>query len=274
MEFSVLMSVYEKETAQNLKQCLDSVLINQSILPNEVVLVKDGKLTDELDSLIDNYKERFNTILKIVELEKNSGLGEALNVGLKYCSYELVARMDSDDISTFNRFKYQLDAFKGNNDLDMVGGYISEFFSIPEKIEFVRKVPTSFLEIKKMLKTRNPINHVSVMFKKSAVIEAGGYRTLLFLEDYYLWVRMVAKEMNIQNISENLVLVRTGESMFKRRSNKEYISSWIYLQKIMLKESLINRVEYLRNAINIIVFIYIPPKAKKYIYKRFLRSNV
>lgn len=272
-KFSVLISVYEKETTQNLREALDSVFINQEVLPSEVVLVKDGKLTKELDFLINEYKKKFGNKFKIVTLEKNVGLGEALNIGIGYCSFELIARMDSDDISCSHRFKLQLEEFKKEKGLDLVGGHIAEFFLDLNKIETIRKVPLTFKDIKNRLKIRNPINHVTVMFKKSSVIKAGGYKPLLFLEDYYLWMRMIAKEMNIKNIDEILVLVRTGDNMFKRRSNRESINSWIYLQKKMLKESIITKWEFLRNVFNIIIFVNTPPNLKKHIYKFFLREK-
>lgn len=273
MKFSVLISVYEKENHHYFKQALDSILVNQSIIPNELVIVKDGPLTKQLEDVIEAYHERFSSIIKVIQLDTNSGLGEALRIGLEECSFEIVARMDSDDINHYLRFEKQLKFFEKNLEIDLVGTNIAEFFDTLDNIKFIRKVPTTNYEIKKMAKRRNPINHVSVMFKKSAVIESGSYEHLFFLEDYYLWIRLIARGFNLANIDEALVYVRTGEDMFKRRSNPEYIKSWFKLQKKMKEYQLINGVDFLINMIYISVFIYIHPKLKEYIYRWFLRNS-
>jgi glycosyltransferase involved in cell wall biosynthesis len=273
MNFSVLISVYIKEKPQYLNDALKSLLEDQSLKPNEVVIVKDGPLTNDLEMVIGKYKTKFQSIVKIVGLDSNRGLGKALKIGLDYCSFDLVARMDSDDICHDLRFEKQIKLFTENPKLDIVGANIAEFFDHPNKVEFVREVPTFQDEIIKMLKRRNPINHVSVMFRKSSVIKAGSYKHLYFLEDYYLWVRMLAQGFNVQNVDETLVYVRTGENMFIRRSNPEYIKSWFVLQKEMKRYNLIGNIDFLINMMNIIGFIYMPPSLKRYLYSLFLRKS-
>jgi glycosyltransferase involved in cell wall biosynthesis len=273
MEFSVLMSVYEKDNHNFLIEALDSILVNQTVVPNELVLVKDGPLTMLLDEVITSYQTNFPLIIKVISQPTNKGLGEALRIGLNSCNFEIIARMDSDDISHHLRFEKQLEILQKNRKLDLVGSNIAEFFETPAKINFIRKVPLSIDNIKKMIKRRNPINHVSVMFKKSAVLNSGGYRHLPFIEDYYLWVRMLANGSNLINMDETLVFVRTGKDMFKRRSNPIYIQSWYILQKYMYKYNLINIMDIIINMVNIVIFTYTPVTLKKYIYKYFLRSS-
>lgn len=272
MEFSVLISVYSKENPKFFDEALKSTLVNQSVTPNEVVIVKDGPLTDSLDAVIETYKEAYSSIVKVVELETNKGLGEALKIGVQSCSFDIIARMDSDDINDKLRFEKQLSVFKENSEIALVGTNIAEFFGTKNKIEFVKKVPVSLDEIKKMAIRRNPINHVSVMFKKKAVLDSGNYKHLYYLEDYYLWIRMLAQGYILKNISETLVYVRTGEGMFKRRSNPQYIKSWLLLQREMKKYSLISNKDFLINMINIVGFIYMPVFLKKHLYKFFLRE--
>ncbi|MFJ1626536.1 glycosyltransferase [Marinilactibacillus psychrotolerans] len=274
MDFSVLMSVYNKEKGDNLNQSLESILIKQSVIPKEVILVKDGPLNGELEAVISKYLKNFPNVLKLVEIPVNVGLGEALNVGLNHCNYPYVARMDSDDICAFTRFELQTDYLKINPDIDLVGSNILEFFESPDKPVFIKKMPVSSKGIKELQKRRNPINHVTVMFKKNAVLKAGGYLHLPYLEDYYLWVRMSDINCNLTNIDEELVFVRTGNEMFKRRGNKEYIYSWYNLQKVMKNKNQISYLDFIINMINIIVFIYIPAKLKSKIYKYLLRKNV
>ncbi|MER2190034.1 MAG: glycosyltransferase [Solibacillus sp.] len=271
MNFSVLMSVYIKESPEFLKEALESILINQTLLPSEMVLVKDGPLTSELDSIINDFKGKFPTILKIVGLDNNVGLGKALNIGLQHCTNELVARMDSDDICANDRFESQIEYFKQNYNLDLVGGNIIEFYDTPSNSKLERKVPNEKTDIIKMAKRRNPINHVSVMFRKDSVIQAGGYKHLPYLEDYYLWIRMIEFGSEMANINKNLVYVRTGKAMYKRRGNKEYIKGWHKLQKEMKKMGIISNFDLMINMINIIIFIYMPAGVKEMVYKLFLR---
>lgn len=273
MKFSVLMAVYEKENPYFLSEAIESTLINQSVIPNEFVIVKDGSLTKQLDDVIGKYKKMFPSVVKVIQLDINKGLGEALRIGLENCSFDIIARMDSDDINHYLRFEKQLKVFKENPEIDLVGANIAEFFDTPDEIKFIRKVPINNFEIEKMAKRRNPINHVSVMFKKSAVINSGSYKHLYFLEDYYLWVRMLAKGYKLLNVNETLVYVRTGEKMFKRRSNPVYIKSWFYLQRKMLEYRLINEFDLVINMFNIITFIHTPYKLKKYLYRWFLRTE-
>lgn len=273
MNFSVLMSVYKNDNEIHFKESLESILVNQSLLPSEVVLVKDGPLTEGLNSTIEEYKKSHSNLIKVVVLEENKGLGEALKIGLDFCSYDIVARMDSDDISHCKRFERQLGVFQKNSEVDLVGTYIKEFFESIENIQFVREVPLDEENLLKMLKRRNPVNHVTVMFKKKSVIDSGSYKHLNYLEDYYLWVRMLNKGYKIMNISDSLVYVRTGNQMFKRRSNPKYIKSWHTLQLELKRLNFISNLEVIINMINIIIFIYTPPMIKKYIYKYLLRGK-
>lgn len=274
MKFSVLISVYEKEEPLFFEQSLRSVLIDQTKIPDELVIVKDGPLTIGLEEVINKYQDKFSNIVKIVSLKENKGLGEALKIGLEHCSHELVARMDSDDISICTRFEKQIDFMKDNPNISVVGSYISEFYSDPWDLKFTRITPQRHNDIKSMLKRRNPMNHVTVMFRKSDVQNVGGYKHLFYLEDYYLWARLIGHGFNLGNIEETLVSVRTGEDMYKRRSNPEYIKSWRLLQNEMLQMKLINHLDYLINMINIVAFIYLPSGIKENVYKILLRRKV
>lgn len=272
MQFSVLISVYYKEDSQYLDDALKSIFYSQTIIPSEVILVKDGPLTSDLDRVVDKYCSKFDNILKIICLEKNSGLGKALNIGLEYCTNEIIARVDTDDINHPQRFEKQLAVFMKNEELDVVGTFISEFENEIDNIIHVKKVPQKHTDIFRMSKKRNPMNHMSVMFKKKAVLSAGGYKELFYLEDYYLWIRMLLNKSKFYNINESLVFVRIGRDMYRRRSNLRYIKGWFYLQKKMLKQKMIRYSDLMLNMILVTVFICIPADLKGHIYKRFLRS--
>ncbi len=167
MNFSVLISVYYKEKPEYLEDAINSIF-NQTLLPKEVILVEDGKLTDELYAVINILKEKYHEI-KTVRLKENQGLGSALNEGLKYCSYDIVARMDSDDISMPNRFRLQIDFLENHPDIDIISGWIDEFYGNKENIISTRKIPEEHNDIVKFGKSRNPINHPATMFRKSII---------------------------------------------------------------------------------------------------------
>lgn len=188
----MLMSVYAREQSAYLKEALRSVF-EQTVPPSEVVLVKDGPLTTELEAVIASFAGRYKS-LKIVALTQNMGLGNALNVGLSACTYRLVARMDSDDLSLPGRFEAQLRVFDEYPDVSVVGGWISEFDKDPKDIISYRKLPQTDRELKLICQLKNPLNHMTVMFSKKDVLNAGGYQHFYLFEDYWLWVRMIKME--------------------------------------------------------------------------------
>ena len=167
--YSVLMSVYYKEKAIHLDESMQSIF-NQTILTNDFVLVCDGTLTSELDTVIGKYQKKYPNILNIKRLKTNKGLGNALNEGLNLCKNELVARMDSDDIAKIDRCEKELNAFNNNQNISIVGSAIEEFVENTNQVVNIKRVPSDYLEIIKFSKKRNPFNHPSVMFKKSDII--------------------------------------------------------------------------------------------------------
>lgn len=268
--YSVLMSVYYKENPNYLKESLLSVF-NQTIKPNEVVLIEDGNLTPELDEVISKFEKKYKNILKIIKYEKNRGLGVALRDGLLECSNEIVFRMDTDDICQKDRFEKQLKVFEEKN-VDVVGSNITEFDEEMKNITGIRVVKENSNDIKKMAKKRNPINHMTVGFKKSRVINSGNYESMLYFEDYYLWVRMIEKGYNFYNLQENLVNVRGGNSMIKRRGGIKYIRSIVAFEKTLLKMKFINFFEFLINISERIFFSIIPNNFRATLYKNVLRK--
>lgn len=268
-KFSVLMSIYYKENPIFLSEALESVF-SQTIKPDEVVLVEDGKLTDELDSVINDFSKKYSS-LRIIKFDNNRGLGEALNDGLKECKNELVFRMDTDDICRNDRFEIQLKYMEENPSVDVVGSNIFEFKNnINENMR--KKNMPSESEINTYIKKRNPINHMTVCFKKSAVIECGGYKPMLYLEDYFLWVRMIEKGKKLSNIPDELVFARIGNGFEKRRGNKKQILGWKKLQNFMLEKRMINRIRYMINILNMYLLVYCPNIVRKLGYKILLRK--
>lgn len=215
-KYSVLMSVYKNENADHLKTSIDSIL-KQTYKCEQFVIVKDGPLTEELNNVIDFYEKKHRDIIEVCVLDKNMGLGYALNEGLKKCKNQLVARMDSDDIALRDRCMKQIKVFEEHSEYDIVGTYIDEFIDEPDNIVSTRKLPITHKEIVKFARRKTPFNHPTVMYKKDAVLRCGGYSHRRRAEDLELFTKMVNKGCVGYNIPESLLLYRTNIDNFKRR---------------------------------------------------------
>lgn len=265
MQFSVLMSVYKNDDPEYLRIALDSIL-SQSVKPTEIVIVEDGPLNDGLYKVLQEY----NDLIRRVKCSENLGLGKALNRGLKECNYELVARMDADDISVNNRFELQIGLFAKYENLQLCGGQIIEFDESVSNIIGHRIVPCSFESIKIYSKKRNPFNHVTVMFKKRAVENVGGYEHMLFFEDYWLWIRMLNNNYLSMNLSDVLCFVRTGKGMIARRGGLEYAKQIIKFESSMLRNGYINILEFVNISLIRCCIAIVPFKMREMIYHFFL----
>ena len=272
-KYSVLMSVYYKEKPEYLKKAIESML-NQTVKPDEFIIVKDGPLTEDLDNVINEYVDKEKDLFTIVSLEKNLGLGLALNEGLKVARNELIARMDSDDISLPNRCEEQLGILKENSNIDIIGGDIAEFIDNEDNIIGKRIVPTQNVEIKEYMKKRCAMNHMTVMYKRKAVEESGGYKDWFWNEDYYLWIRMLENNIVFANTGTVLVHVRCGKEMYQRRGGKKYFTSEVELQKYMLNKNIISKKLYCANVIKrFIVQILLPNRIRGFIFRAFARKK-
>ena len=267
--YSVLMSVYKKEIPKYLYESLISML-NQTIKPAEIVLVKDGELTQELEDVLEQFKNE--PIIKIVSLSENKGLGEALNIGLENCNYELVARMDTDDISRSDRCEKQLEMFNKNRLLSIVSSTVAEFSTDIDNINSLKRLPTKHEDIIKFSKKRNPFNHPAVMFKKSVVQKSGGYKHFQFFEDYYLWVRMIMSGAYCANINEPLVYMRANSNMYKRRGGITYLKCIAKFRWHLKIIGFTKIDEFLLSLIGQSIVAIFPNKTRMLFYRKFLRK--
>lgn len=270
--FSVLMSVYIKEKPEYLDRALKSILIEQTLIPKEIILVEDGPITVQLKEIIEKYKMQFPNIIKSIKLENNKGLGDALNIGLKETSYDIVARMDTDDIALPQRFEKQYKVISENN-YDVVSSNVYEFENDENNIIGVKKVPESSSEILRYSKYRNPINHPAVMFRKKAVIDSGSYEKMPDFEDYYLWVKMLNRGYKFYNIQEPLLKFRTGKEMIKRRGSLRYFKNEKNFFKKLLEMKHINYIVYFRVLVMRFFFRIFPDNLRLFLYKKFLRKR-
>ena len=270
--YSVLMSVYYKENPEWLRQSIESML-NQTIITNDFVIIKDGKLTNELDEVISEYYEKYPDIFHIIELESNVGLGSALAIGVEECKNELIARMDSDDISIKDRCERQLEKFREQPELDVIGSNIAEFIDDINNVQAYRILPQTDEEIKKFARRRNPFGHPSVMLKKSKVLEAGNYRSYYLVEDYDMCVRMIENGANCYNIEEILVFMRISEDFYKRRGGIKYLNSILKFKKEQFNNGFYSKKDFIVSSFAHIVMCLIPNKMRDLLYRKVLRKK-
>lgn len=271
IQFSVAMSVYGKDDPRWVGRAVDSIL-TQTLPPDEIVLVVDGPIPEGLDTLVCGYERdpRFS----VIRLPENCGHGVARRTATERASHELIALMDSDDVACPDRFAQQIAHFRAHPDTDVLGGDIDEFIE-DESIPVSRRaVPTTDEAIKADMKKRCAMNQMTVMLRKSALEEAGGYLDWFCNEDYYLWVRMWKRGFRFANTGTVLVRVRVGEDMYRRRGGLAYFRSEKRLQKLMRREGLIGLGAYCINVSKrLAVQVLMPNALRAFVFRHFARKR-
>lgn len=269
--YSVLMSVYYKENSEYLKQTIESIQA-QTFPTDDFVLVCDGPLNQELDSVIKKKQQEMKNILNVVRLKKNAGLGNALNKGIQQCKNELVARMDSDDISYPDRCEKQLMVFNTYPEISVCSGIVEEFATNPKVVESRRVPPETQEEIREFAKVRNPFNHPCVMYKKPDVEAVGSYKDFYLLEDYYLWVRMIMAGYQGYNLQEPLLHMRAGTDMYMRRGGLKYAKTQEKLFRFMKNNGFISKGQYIKNCVIRGESSLAPNWLRKFVFEKVLRK--
>lgn len=268
-KFSVLLSFYHKENPEYFRQSLKS-LEEQTLPADETILVEDGPVTPELDKLAEDFKSRMPNV-KIIRLPMNVNLGKALNEGLKHCTNNLVARMDADDVAKKHRFETQVNFMADNPDVDIVSAWMEEFQDTPEEVFSVKSLPGNHDDIAKYLKTRNPFNHPTVMFRKDAVLKAGGYLHKPLFEDWYLWARMYLDGARFANIQESLLYFRATDEMYRRRGGFAYALQSAKFQWTLNRLGVISPFKAIQSNLLRSTVYLLPNSIRRWIYATFLR---
>lgn len=272
MSYCFLTSVYKNTKMEEMRQCVDSML-SQSLPPDQIVIVIDGPVGSELRNYISSL-EASNDVFTVLELEKNSGLGIALNEGMKLCKCELVARMDTDDICVLDRCARQVAFMNENPGVAVVGSNIPEFIGDISNVVAYRNVPETHEEICRYLKKRCPFNHMTVMLRKSEVLRAGGYLDWHYNEDSYLWARMYLAGCRFYNMQANLVFARVDDDTYKRRGGYSYFKSERNLFRFMRKHKIINAAEYATSVfIRFVIQVLMPNGLRKFVFVKLMRSK-
>ena len=271
-KFSVLISVYDREIPSRLGESLNSIVV-QSLKPDEVILVKDGPLSEGLNQVIDNFCEEHPGLLHVIQLQMNYGLGRALKVGLKSCSHDIIARMDSDDLCDYRRFEKQIGFLEQNPGVGVVGSWIAEIRDDPNFIARIRQVPSHHRNIVKNARFRNPLNHMTVVFRKKEVMRADSYNQCIFFEDYWLWMRMLQLGIKMSNISEVLVYVRSNADFYQRRGGLRYTKAELAFLYNLLRFKFISVPEFIVNLGIRVPVRLMPNSIRTIIYDYLLRKK-
>ena len=272
INYSVLMSVYYKENPEWLDIAIKSMLA-QTFLTNDFVIIKDGPLTSELDSVISKYQRKYPDIINIVALEKNVGLGPALKIGVENCKNEWIARMDSDDYSIPTRCEKEIKKIIEDNTLDIIGSNIAEFIDDIKNVQAYRILPEKNDEIYKYARRRNPFGHPSVMLRKSKIIEAGNYREYYLCEDYDMWIRMIEKKVRCYNIQDILVYMRVSNDFYKRRGGIKYLKSILKFKKEQYLKGFYSLKDFIISSSAHIIMCLLPNKLRDFLYRKILRNR-
>lgn len=272
IKYTVLMSVYNREKPKYLEMAIKSML-DQTVMPDEFIIVEDGILTKGLYQVIKHYKSSFPSLFKVISLKENKGLGPALAIGIQNSKNEFIARMDSDDFSVSTRCEKQINKFKEDPSLGIVGTYEVEFIgSIDNKVS-IHRVPETNNEIRKFMRRRCALLHPTVMYRKSAVQSCGNYHPVYLYEDYDLFSRMVF-EHNIKsyNIQENLYYIRTSEDFFKRRGGVNYLKTVIKFKWKQYKKGYMSVADFFISGLGQAIICLLPNKLRKIFYLKVLRK--
>jgi glycosyltransferase involved in cell wall biosynthesis len=270
MKLSVLISVYDKESPVFFDQCLES-LAQQTLSADEVVIVEDGPLGEELRSTIDGWR----TMLPIVSLRMPAhvGLGAALRAGLYACEGEYIARMDSDDICVPERFERQVTYLDANREVDVVGAAIAEFQQNPSAPQTIRRLPASGDALRRFARSRTPMNHMTVVFRKSSVVAAGNYESCQGFEDYHLWARMLTLGYQLRNLKDVLVFARCGNGMQGRRGGLAYLKREIRFQSFLRRMGLLDMAGSVWNILIRGSVRLAPDSIRALLYRSLLRTR-
>lgn len=267
---SVILPTYARDNPHHLAEAIDSILCQTEFIA-ELLVVADGPLPDESWSIIDQ-RVSGSEKMRVIALPENLGLPHALSAGVEAATGTLIARMDADDISHPDRMVTQLRFLRENTQIAVVGAQILEFESVPSDGSRVRQVPLDHNSIRRLSRVRNPMNHVSVMARRDAILQAGSYEEWRGFEDYHLWAKMISRGFRFANLPQTLVSVRT-QGLYKRRGGLTYIKDELAFRRELVSLGISTRGEFLVFATMAVGMRIAPESLRKWVYNHLLRSN-
>ena len=271
--YSVLMSIYHKDNPKWLKEAIDSML-SQTIPPAEFIIVKDGFIGDNINTVILTYEQLHPKMFKIIQLPKNVGAGAAKHEGTKHCTCEFIAIMDADDISVNNRIEKSLSKFNELPELDVVGGLVDEFTDTTGNIIAHVLLPESHNEIVSFAKKRCPVRHTTMLYRKNAILQVGGYSGVRFGEEYDIVVRLILAGCKLYNIQEVLCYMRVNKDFYNRRGGIRHLRDVYIMKSNFVKSGFFSIKDFLLSILPHALVILMPGFIREFIYKKFLRGSV
>jgi len=269
--YSVIMSIYEKVNTEHLKISIESIL-NQTYMPTEFIIVKDGKLTNELEDMLVTYDKAYPKLFNFIVFEENSGPGIAYKEAIPKCNNDYIMIMDSDDYAVPTKLEIQMTYLAEHPEVDVLGSNAVEFINTTDNIISQRNMPESHEEIIKFAAGRCPVVQPTAVLKKSAVIKAGGYQSLRIAEDYDLYIRMIQNDAKFHNLQEVLIYVRTSEDFFKRRGGIKYTKDILSFKHKHYKSGFFSLKQFIITGGASAVVTLMPNFVRGFIYKKFLRN--
>jgi len=266
---TVVMSVYNGDIPELFKGAIESVL-DQTQKANKIIIAVDGPISEGLNCVLKDLSSV--SCIDVIRIASNKGLAASRKLAISLAKTELIAVMDSDDFSVNNRFELQASILSDPR-IDVVGGWIREFKKIPGDQNLIRKTPINHSDIYKFGKYRNPMNHVTLMFKKSSYDFVGGYTELLAAEDWDLISRMLVNGLVIRNIPEILVNVRGGDDMVKRRRSSRHFWGEIKVLSLMYKCNYLNFFQLFTNVGLRTIIRILPLSFTAFLYCKILRKK-
>ncbi len=269
-EFTLLLPVWAGDRADYLETAFRSTVDEQTRPPAQVVLVQDGPVDPDVAATIERLCRDSPVPVELVRMERNVGLGPALDAGLAASDYEIVARMDADDVSLPHRFAVQLPVIESG--ADIVGSGLLEFGDSPDDIVGRRVPPTDPDDIRTRSRFADPFNHPTVVYRRSAVAAVGGYRDLPLMEDYLLFAKMIEAGARVANIAEPLVMYRVGAGAYARRGGLPLLRTELAIQRRFRELGFTTRGQYVRNVVLRGGYRLVPIRLRKVAYRTFIAA--
>ena len=267
--FSLIISIYDKTDPYLLTKSLHSIL-NQYYLPKEILIMLDGPVNARLRFIVNSFSHNNSKRLsiKIFQNKKNLGIAISYNKLIKNSSNEIIAIQDSDDVSNYMRFYYQLNLIKTFRNYSVIGSNVYENY-ITEQKKIKKEMPSSYKLIKRRCKFSNPINHPTVMLKKKDLIKYN-YKNFSRMEDYYLWIKMISNKVIFHNINKCLVTMNIDKNFFSRRTKFKILINESIIQYHLYKYKFNNFFEMIFFIILKNIYHVLPGNIKKYFRKNML----
>lgn len=268
-DFSLLLPVYAGNSAEQFREAFESSVHRQTLRPDVVIVIEDGPIQSEVSAALDGLESTSPVPISRVRLDRNQGLASALNAGIAVATTEFVARMDADDVSAPHRFALQL-PFARERHLDVLGSALAEFRGSVDRVEAVRMPPIGPHDIRRSAPFRQPFNHPTVVMRRSAVLDAGGYPTDVGrFEDYVLFARLIVGGATVDNLPDTLLYYRADDGAYGRRGGWQHFRSEVGLQRELRRIGLTSRGQWLRNVLLRGPYRLVPVGVRARAYRRF-----